>query len=245
MAAPKTTDDPNRKAELAKIHAAKRTLKLTDESYRDRLRRITGKESAGAMDAADRAKVIADFTRLGAFDGKQGGRSVRGRRRADHRQARLARALWLSAWHLGVIDDASEGALAAFAKRQTGVDDLHWLTDPKQIAAVIEALKSMLARAGVVWPTTDTIARIKGLRDMRGITEPVPRGLPDRLAVMEAQWRKLIGLRAVQKHAWLKVWVGNRYGRGEPAFLTPQEADRAIRALGGWLRKAKGEGERR
>lgn len=56
-----------RSRQLAAIHVAKKNLGLDDESYRAVLRNATGLESAGDMDARQRAKVLADMRRRG-FD---------------------------------------------------------------------------------------------------------------------------------------------------------------------------------
>ena len=60
---------------------------------------------------------------------------------APGRQPRKMRALWLALYHLGEVRDPSEAALAAFAKRITGIDALQFL-EPHEANAVIEGLKS-------------------------------------------------------------------------------------------------------
>ncbi|MEM7046972.1 MAG: regulatory protein GemA [Pseudomonadota bacterium] len=61
---------------------------------------------------------------------------------------RKARALWISLYWLGVVDDRSDKALQAFARRQTGIEAAAWVKDWR---AVVEALKAMAMRAGVDW----------------------------------------------------------------------------------------------
>ena len=76
---------------------------------------------------------------------------------ADGPHHRKIRALWLSAWNLGVTASRSEAALATFVKRQTGMDAAVWAHDPALSAKVVEGLKAWLARpvdkggAGVDW----------------------------------------------------------------------------------------------
>jgi hypothetical protein len=66
------------------------------------------------------------------------------------------RALWLSLWHLGAIEDVSEEALAGFARRVTGgkhsgIEALQWVNGG-DAHKVIEALKDRAARdGGVRW----------------------------------------------------------------------------------------------
>lgn len=54
-----------RRADLAKIHIAKKDLALDDARYRALLTRETGRGSAADLDAGERARVIAAFVKLG------------------------------------------------------------------------------------------------------------------------------------------------------------------------------------
>jgi hypothetical protein len=85
---------------------------------------------------------------------------------ADGEEARKIRALWLACYHLGVVRDPAEAALAAFVQRVTGgksrgVAALQWLDADGAVKAV-EALKAMAARpvakggGGVNWAAYDT-----------------------------------------------------------------------------------------
>lgn len=130
--------DP-RRSKLAIIHIAKKKLKLPDEYYRALLYGATGKESAAQMSLAECEKVIAEFEALGF---KTNG----GRKKAMHPQAKKARALWRELHRLGAVRNPSEQALAVFGKRQTGIEDLNWIRDPKQCAQIIEALKFWIKR---------------------------------------------------------------------------------------------------
>ncbi|MBS3932990.1 MAG: DUF1018 domain-containing protein [Truepera sp.] len=51
-----------RNRDLARIHALARDLELPDEAYRAVLYCLTGKRSAGLLDAAERRKVVAFMT---------------------------------------------------------------------------------------------------------------------------------------------------------------------------------------
>lgn len=59
--------DPRRQ-QLARIHMARKQLALDEETYRALLKRVTGKDSSGAMTTAQRNAVIAEFVRLGFKD---------------------------------------------------------------------------------------------------------------------------------------------------------------------------------
>lgn len=57
--------DRYRKAELAKIHVAKKQLALDDETYRALLERVTGQSSAADLTARQRDALLKEFARLG------------------------------------------------------------------------------------------------------------------------------------------------------------------------------------
>lgn len=214
-----------RRRELGLIHMAKANLALADDSYRAILARVAGVGSAADLDAAGRARVLAHFKSLGWDPSRASGRT-RAARTAGARQpagandplVRKIRALWLSLWQLGALADPEEAALAAFVKRQTRVDAPDWLT-PAQCNAVIEALKSWCAR--------------EGFGDTDGA----------RVALIDAQWAKLIALGAFRTSAWAKLetLLRKRFGVAHQGYLDAAQQDRAIEMLGAWVRKAKAE----
>lgn len=55
-----------RNQELGRIHQAKRRAGLTDEAYRETLKRVTGKDSAAKLNAAERMAVADELSRLPA-----------------------------------------------------------------------------------------------------------------------------------------------------------------------------------
>lgn len=139
------------------------------------------------------------------------------------------RALWRSGYWLGVIEDDSDKALAAFVRNQTGLDAARWAT-PVQTAQCIEALKDWLTRdAGVNWKPY------------------VVDGGPNRVApaarVLEAMWRKLAEAGAVRiddtgaLHHWCVRATNNAttYHR-----LTPRQQNDLVIRLGRWLREVTG-----
>lgn len=152
----------------ALLHVGKKQLALTDDDYRAVLERVTGKRSSKDMSPNERQLVVDEFKRMGFVvasrrddieprpSERRGGRT-RGALDLSGPYAPKIRALWISAYHLGVIHDRTDEALAAFARRQTGIDHLDWVRNPKDSARVIEALKAMMTReAGVVWPPART-----------------------------------------------------------------------------------------
>jgi phage gp16-like protein len=145
---------------LAKIHIAKKELGLHDDDYRATLERLTGKRSAKDLTEAQAGLVIEEFKRRGWVPKvvaggstapkppyRQPGKSIYGKAVAAFESAKKARALWISLWQLGAIDDSSEAALEAFAKRQLKCERLVW-ADQQQMYKLIEALKAMAERSG-------------------------------------------------------------------------------------------------
>lgn len=139
--------ESRRKAELAKIHLAKKRLGLDDEAYRAIVARVCdGKTSAGELDEGERGKLLDEFKRCGFIEGGSYTTSISG---FDDRepQARLIRCLWADLETIGALHDSSEQALADFIRRATKVDSIRWLT-AQQANVVIESLKQWKRRVG-------------------------------------------------------------------------------------------------
>ncbi|MFQ5774015.1 MAG: phage protein GemA/Gp16 family protein [Kiloniellaceae bacterium] len=213
---------PERRAMLAKVHLAKKDLALDEASYRARLKRVTGKESAKHCTEAELHEVLREFERLGWTPRRR--RAARGRESAAMRpMVAKIRALNRALWNLGALADPSEAALAAFVRRQAKVDDPAFLT-PAGANLVIEALKARCARAGFEAPA--------------GGAEP---GLEAKRALVRAQWARLAALGAVRiaGEAALERWLQWRVapGRTSLALLSAAQLDAAAEGLGGWIRR--------
>lgn len=128
-----------RQRELAQIHIAAKAMALDETTYRALLRRVSGKESAGELDASERSRVIAEFQRLGWRPP---------RRSKLTGAARKIRALWLVLHKGGAVQDPSERAMNAWVKRQTGRADVRWL-DVVLTQRCIEQLKRWCDRLGI------------------------------------------------------------------------------------------------
>ena len=133
------------------------------------------------------------------------------------------RALWISAWWLGVVEDRSDEALGAWIRRQTGLDAARWAT-PVQTSACIEALKGWMARdGGVDWsPYTG---------------DGKPHHAPG-ARIMEALWRRLHEAGAVKNGSEdaLYSWViGFRRAQDDYTILPAKVQNQLIRELGRWL----------
>jgi phage gp16-like protein len=141
-------DPAHRNKALAKIHVAKKQLAMEEDSYRALLRRITGKDSAKALEIVELDAVLAEFRRLGFSGAPDGKRKLRAA--AHHPHVRKVFALW---WSLKpYLNDGSSAALRSFVARQTrcdltpdGVSSPDFL-NPEQANKVTEGLKAWLKR---------------------------------------------------------------------------------------------------
>lgn len=134
----------NKRASLIKmLHVAQRSLGMDEDAYRSALKVATGKRSSGDMTLAELERALDHFKRCGfvVVPTRKAGK----RPQSDSGQARLIRHLWLSLHSAGAVRDSSEAALAAWVKRETGVDALQWL-DVKQASNCTEKLKKWMER---------------------------------------------------------------------------------------------------
>jgi hypothetical protein len=143
------------RADLAKIHIAKKELGLTDEAYRDILRTHFQVESAKEL-APKQAIVLLNKFRAKGWRPKQSAVVKHGRkgqrRKADNfieikpgpaaRQQRYILALWNA---LGYDVDK----LHARCKRQFGVDRFEWLTEERDLFVLATDLRQRCHNAGI------------------------------------------------------------------------------------------------
>ncbi|MCW9036230.1 MAG: regulatory protein GemA [Rhodospirillales bacterium] len=223
--------NPFRKPLYAKINIAKKELGLDEETYRDILTTNFGKDSLKKFSNAQLSDLITHFKELG-FKPKKAPPKRAGRKKlADGPTQMKARALWLSLYHLGIISDPSEQALDTFVKRQVKVDAINFMT-PSESHKVIEALKKWATReGGVDW---SAYASTSGLIEL------------PRARVMEAQWEILhkLGDVMISDTGALTNWVCRFLdlpGRTSYCFITDEDADRVIEALGRRIRKVKAD----
>ncbi len=164
------------------IHAIKGRIGLDDTAYRAALGQF-GVASSKDLSRADAARFI---DRLKGNDPNSETPRSRGALRLDGPYAKVCRALWLSAYNLGLAHDRRDTALSAFVLRQTGIESLNWVRDPVEGAKAIEGLKAWIARpmesggGGVTWPT-EKQAKAAGM----------PLSRARKLAVIAAQTRML------------------------------------------------------
>lgn len=136
--------DPQRRTMIAKLHLARRDLRLEEEDYRLVLERVTGQRSAADLSVAQLDAALAEMKRLGWEAQKRSGPASG---RASNPAAKKARAMLISLGLMGVIRNTSEAALNAFARRQTGIERLSWVNQ-SHVYKLIEALKAIASRNG-------------------------------------------------------------------------------------------------
>ena len=130
--------DPQRQADLAKIHLAKRELNLDETGYRALLREVTGQESAAGLDSLARRKLLTHLRNLGFTVRRMPALATPG-------QCRMIRGLWLDLQRVGLIRDSGQQALDRYIQLMTGAPTLGRL---RRLPAVklIEALKQWRRR---------------------------------------------------------------------------------------------------
>ena len=134
----------DRRKQLIKlIHIARNQLAMPDDSYRALLLRVSGGKASSCADLGvmDLSKILAELESKGfKVKGHRGTRPL-----ANDGQSKLVRHLWLDLHAKGAVRDPSERALGAYARRQTGIAALQWLST-EQASKLIEQLKQWRCR---------------------------------------------------------------------------------------------------
>lgn len=218
------TGAQRRRSLLGKVHLAAKELRLEGDSYVDLLFGVTGKSSARDCSDAELVAVVERMKALGWKPAAPKGRS--GSRPADHPSAMKARALWISLHHLGAIDNPSEMALEAFARRQLKVERLQW-ANQRETFRLIEALKAIAERHG--WSqSTDGLA-----------IAAVPFQLRRRL--LDCLMAELRGIGLIPDDWDIHATAWRLAGLRVPAIVTAPlgDLDTLAKALGDKLRQAR------
>ena len=146
---------------------------------------------------------------------------------------RKLRALWHSAYNLGLIHDRSDAALGAWLRRLAHLDGDAG-TAPPGLDRPIQALKAWLARAaGVDWRPHLSLGQDGRVRERRR----------PRARVLEAQWRLLHrrGRVRIGSEAALGAYAARYVGLGRAEShlaLSDAQTDALIRHLGKRIRAA-------
>lgn len=150
---------PASRQQIGAIHAAKSRAGLDEDSYRDMLRRETGQITSKSLTSREAGRVLDYLRGLPSRPDaplkapSKAGKAIR----LDGTYAGKLRALWITGYNLGVVEDRSDKALLAFCERQTGIAHPNWWRDAAPAQAAIEGLKAWIGReAGVDWSRART-----------------------------------------------------------------------------------------
>lgn len=139
-----------RQADLAAIHIAKKTLRWSEDEYRDVMATVcSGIRSSALLDVTGRKRFLAHLQ--ACVRANQGGTATQGAKAAPHGRKPLARrpakmwSLWMQLADAGLVQARTMAALCAFGQRQTSVARLEWMNAAQQ-DLVIESLKRWLER---------------------------------------------------------------------------------------------------
>ncbi|MQT13664.1 regulatory protein GemA [Segnochrobactrum spirostomi] len=124
------------------VQAARRARGLDEDAYRSMLEAVTGRRSSTECTTAELMRL------LDVLNGKDRA-ATRSRPAAEGAIPAKVRALVLNLHALGAWPHPSEAEIGKFVRRQAGVDDLRFLT-PASMTSVVEALRAMCAREGLV-----------------------------------------------------------------------------------------------
>ena len=210
-----------RKRLIRRIHAEARQIGLDSATRKALQVKTVGKESCADMSVPELRAVIAAMG-----EGRD--------RLPDHKPAQKLRALWISAYHLGIVQDRRDSALASWLRRQAGVDAAQWVTAGRAAKAV-EALQLWLTReAQVDW-------RPYIVHGRNGQTKEVKN---PQARVLEAQWKLLHKLGVVLNPSMSALAsYATQHGRmphsGSHTELDSKQASALMQSLGQVIREAK------
>lgn len=230
----KAPSDPNRTKLIRAIRAACARKGIDDEDRRAIMADIVpGKRSMSDMTPGQLGKLLDHLNR--DWRGPNPDRAHIGK----------IRALWWSLYWTGQIHKPNDEALSSFVKRQTGIEHLRFL-DHRKANSVIEALKSWLERAGVMWWSDDEVAdsgfdrpkadRLAVLRQLAHLAQSVAMGdimqwarVPLRTTVPpkpeDLNCRELDDvIRYVGKNYRLRAWRDGDIAAAEASEATERDA---------------------
>ena len=132
------------------IQTLRRKAGMDDDTYRDFLERETGKRSTKDLNEAQSGRVIAKLRVIVPYDAtraKKAKTEVKPSSLATGAFASKLRALWLTAYNLGLVQDYRDTALIAFVQRQTGVSHTRFFIEPLLASKAIEGIKAIIVRS--------------------------------------------------------------------------------------------------
>lgn len=150
MTKPQARRFDGRQADLAAIHIAKKTLRWSEDEYRDVMATVcAGIRSSALLDVTGRKRLLAHLQACLRANGGGAGTKVakspdQARKALSGRPAKMW-SLWMQLADAGLVQARTMAALCAFGQRQTGVARLEWMNAHQQ-DLVVESLKRWLER---------------------------------------------------------------------------------------------------
>lgn len=187
------------------IHVARRDLAMDDDTYRQIVAsKASGKTSSADCTITELERIIAHLKQAGFKVRKpKAAKPAEARPLDTSREASKLRALWLLLHHIGAVRDPSESALAAYAKRTTGIDALQW-AKPQHYYKLIEGLKAWAARELPAAIETRLAARVAAgqlpahCNLARVLTWSAPTLNPTSFDALHSAWKRLSLLETIQ-----------------------------------------------
>lgn len=140
--------DKHRRAELAKIHIAKKDLGMTDDDYTAMLMEITGKTSAGDLNARQRQAALDHLASLGFKNSRKRGRPQNIKRNRGQASDQASRARQLEKIEaLLTVGGKAWGYADSLAQRICKVDRVAWVPTG-DLYKIITALRLQAKREG-------------------------------------------------------------------------------------------------
>lgn len=127
------------------IHVARRDLDMADDTYRALVAQLADGKTSSADCTIPELERIIDHLKKAGFKVRKP-KAAKSRALATDAESRKLRAVWLLLHQIGATHSNTEAALAAYVKRMTGVDDLHFARRPADKYRAIEGLKAWAAR---------------------------------------------------------------------------------------------------
>ena len=133
-----------RNKQIAAINIGKKALGMDDDVYRQMLNNVTGKSSLKMLNDSQLSQVLEHMKKTLGFKPQAKKQKAKPRPRAL--AVNKIRAIWITMYKQGFIENGSDDALDAYARRMTktsnieGVASINWV-DNKQASQILESIK--------------------------------------------------------------------------------------------------------
>lgn len=214
----------SRKKLIGAVHASASRLGIADDDRRKIQEDVTGKASLADMTLAEIGQVLDKLNK---------DRSAERSTRRPY-EAKI-RALWWTLHWLGepLAREPNDFAINRFIENRFGVSNLRFV-DHSTGSKIIEGLKAIAVRAGVVWPGEALLKKVRADHNPKANIQQL-----ERVAVIKAIWIRLHELGAVRTGLRYYDYLGPALGLDpdQAAFWSETQLDTGIRILGKKLRR--------